>query len=165
MFTLADIFLIAIVLFFILVGLHQGFIRSLGSLVGMIGGIAAGSFGLAWFSQNVSDLSESPVWTITIFIIIMLICSQLIGLAFELLDRIFKILSIIPFLKSINKLLGGILGLIEAVIILSSVLYFVQNYISDQGIIDAVNTSFVMGWLGWAQLVISWLFPLIINQA
>jgi len=160
MFTLADIFLIAIVLFFILVGLHQGFIRSLGSLVGMIGGIAAGSFGLAWFSQNVSDLSESPVWTITIFI-----CSQLIGLAFELLDRIFKILSIIPFLKSINKLLGGILGLIEAVIILSSVLYFVQNYISDQGIIDAVNTSFVMGWLGWAQLVISWLFPLIINQA
>lgn len=161
MFTLADIFLLAIGLFFILAGLHRGFIKSLGNLIGMVVGIVAGAFGIAWFSENAVDLSDRPVWTIIIFIIVMLISSQLIGLAFDLIDKVFKILSIIPFLKSINKLLGGILGLLEAIIILTAVSYFIQNYISDEGIISAVNSSFVMSWLNWAHWTISWLFPLI----
>jgi len=49
------------------------------------------------------------------------LCAQIIGWVFTLADRAWKLLSIIPFLSGINKLLGGIVGLIEATAIIGAI--------------------------------------------
>ena len=157
-FSIADILLFALGAGFILTGLYQGFIRTLGSLVGLVGGMALGAYGIIWLSQFV-DLTDHPVWKVLIFILIVIISGQLIGWVFELADRAWKILSIIPFLTSINKLLGGLLGLVEALLILAAIGYYTRTYAPEGSVSEAILTSTVIGWVDWVSGFIVWLFP------
>jgi uncharacterized membrane protein required for colicin V production len=154
-FTIADLFLLAIAAFFILSGLYQGFIRTAGSLVGLVVGVVIASIGIDWLSQFL-NLAEHPGWTIIIFLIILTICAQLIGWLFVLADRAWKIMTIIPFLSGINKLLGGILGLIEAVAVIGAIGYATQVYLYEGSIQTAILESQVIDWLSIAVSVMTW---------
>ncbi len=160
-FTIADLVLLAIAAFFILSGLYQGFIRTAGSLVGLIGGVIIASIGIDWLS-GIINLADHPGWTITIFLIILVICAQIIGWVFYLADRAWKIISIIPFLSSINKLLGGILGLIEAVAVIAAIGYAATTYLSEGGVQTAILESQVMDWLSIAVGIITWIVGLVL---
>ena len=160
-FTLADIVLIAIAALFILAGLYHGFIRTLGSLVGLVGGIFLAIFGIQWLN-TIWPISDYQIVQIIAFVLILAIASQLIGWIFELLDRAYKLLTIIPFISGINKLLGGILGVLEAFVILSGVIYYTTNQLSDGWLKDAILNSQVVDWLGWAGNWIMWIVGLFI---
>lgn len=160
MFTFTDIILSAIALICIGSGFHYGFIRALGSLIGLIIGSLLGYFGLIWFSDNIANLDGHTIWNVSIFFIIMIICSQLVGLLFELADKIWKIFSIIPFLSSINKLLGGILGIAEAIILLSAISFFSQNFIANETVLSNINNSFMMERLSLIKNIFIWIYNL-----
>jgi len=161
-FTLADLALLAIAAFFILSGLYHGFIRTAGSLVGLVGGTVVASWVIDWLS-GILTLSEHPVWTIVFFVIILSLCAQLIGWIFVLIDRAYKLLSIIPFLSSINKLLGGIVGLIEAIAIVAAIGYAAATYLSQGSMQTAILDSQVMTWLSIAVDLVSWLVSLFLT--
>ncbi len=160
-FTLTDLVLIAIAALFILAGLYHGFIRTLGSLVGLIGGIFVAIFGIQWL-DTIWPISDYAVAQVIVFIIILAIASQLIGWLFELLDRAYKLLTIIPFVSGINKLLGGILGVLEAFVVLSGIIYYTTDQLAEGWLQDVILGSQVVNWLSWTGNWIMWIVGLFI---
>ena len=160
-FTLADLALIAIAALFLLAGLYHGFIRTLGSLVGLVGGIFLAIFGIQWLN-TIWPISDYPVAQVIVFVAILAIASQLIAWIFELLDRAYKLLTIIPFVSGINKLLGGILGILEAFVVLSGVIYYTTNELTDGWLKEAILDSQVVEWLSWTGGWIMWIVGLFI---
>jgi uncharacterized membrane protein required for colicin V production len=59
---------------------------------------------------------------------LFLLISRGIGLVFYIIERIFSIVSIIPFLKTFNRLLGAALGLIEGLLILGLLVFFAGRF-------------------------------------
>ncbi|MBT3230351.1 hypothetical protein HN358_01015 [Candidatus Uhrbacteria bacterium] len=160
-FTLADLVLIAIAGLFIIAGLYHGFIRTLGSLVGLLGGMFLAIFAIQWL-DTLWPISDYQVVQVIAFVLILAVASQLIAWLFELLDRAYKLLTIIPFVAGINKLLGGILGVLEAFVVLSGVIYYATNQLTDGWLKSAILDSQVVEWLSWTGGWIMWIVGLFI---
>lgn len=160
--TLADLGLLIIAGFFIISGLYYGFIRTVGSLIGMVGGILVAVLAIEWF-DGIWSISSHPILQILLFLLIMGLASQLIGWIFELIDRAYKLLTIIPFLSSINKLLGGIMGAIEAFVVLSGIIYYTTTYLGDGILKTAILSSQMVSWLSFASGWIVWIIGLFIS--
>ena len=140
--TFFDLILILIVFAFILAGLWFGFVHSLGALVGTIFGVlvagryaAAGTFG------------GSNVARVIAFLVIMILVNRLIGLVFWIIERIFKIVSVIPFMKTVNALAGGALGLLEGVFVVGGALYIAARYPVTQNFASVLAASSIGLWL------------------
>jgi len=124
-----DIILLVILSGFIFYGLFFGLIRTVGSLFGIVGGLwLALIFYLTVFDwvKNLFFGHELAGKIIT-FIILFTIINRLIGFIFVLLDRTFDLISIIPFLKTINRLAGAALGFIEGGLVLGLALVFISQ--------------------------------------
>lgn len=136
-----DIILLIILSGFIFYGLFFGLIRTLGSLIGMVGGL--------WFTfifyLTVFDWVKNLFFghelagKIVTFLILFTLINRLVGFIFALLDRTFDLISIIPFLKTINRLSGACLGFVEGGLVLGLVLLYISQ------------TSF-SGWLNGSQV-------------
>ena len=125
---LVDVILGFILLGFVGAGLKDGFVHTLGRLLGAILGFLAAR---AWSIYFVGFLGifMSAGWArLVAFIIIFIVITRLAGLLFKLVDGVFTIIKILPFLKSIDKLLGAILGFFEGLIILGGIIYLVLTF-------------------------------------
>lgn len=124
-----DIILLIILSGFVFYGLLFGLIRTVGSLIGLVGGLwLTLIFYLTVFGwvKNLFFGHEFAGKIITFFILFTLI-NRLIGFIFVLLDRTFDLISIIPFLKTINRLAGAALGFIEGGLVLGLALLFISE--------------------------------------
>ena len=136
---LIDLVLILIWSGFVFYGLFFGLIRTLGSLLAVIAGAWAASI----FYLDLFNLIESwffgldNLGKIVCFIIVFTVANRLIGFIFMILDKTFSIFSIIPFMKTINRLGGAILGFLEGALVLGILVYLGVEYLS-------LNT-----WLPW----------------
>lgn len=125
-----DGFLLILLSGFVFYGLFFGLIRSFGSFVGVIlGAILASRFYLI-----VSDIIE-PIFfgynnlgKVLTFLVLFTLVNRLTGLGFYLLEGAFKLISIIPFLKSINKLAGALFGFLTGSLSIGLVLYVISRY-------------------------------------
>jgi membrane protein required for colicin V production len=128
--TIFDVILLIAISGFVFFGLFFGLIHTLGSLVGLV----AGTWLAGHYYETVAEStkfmfgSQLNLSRIIIFIIIFTIANRLIGFLFYLIDKVFKIISIIPFLKTINRLLGAILGLVEGLLAVGLFLYVAAKY-------------------------------------
>lgn len=147
--TIFDLILILIIGFFVLNGLWFGLIQAIGSLVGvLIGAWAAGQYYIPvadWLSQYVSWGDQGV--KVFAFIIIFIIVNRLVGFIFWIIGKIFKILTIIPFLNSINRLLGGLLGFFEGILVVGLLLYVASRYSFSVTLDDAMAASEVASWI------------------
>lgn len=130
MIPLIDAILLIIISGFVFYGFFFGLIRTFGSLMGVIvASILASRFYLA-----VADWAEElffgyeSLGKVMIFIILFSLIHKLVSFAFYLLDRAFNIISIIPFLKTFNKLGGAILGFVVGGLTLGLMLYVSGKY-------------------------------------
>lgn len=124
-----DIILLVILSGFIFYGLFFGLIRTFGSLVGMVGGLwLTFIFYLTVFgwAKNLFFGHETAGKIIVFFILFALI-NRLIGFIFVLIDRTFDLISIIPFLKTINRLAGVVLGFMEGGVVLGLILLIISQ--------------------------------------
>ncbi|MCU0678982.1 MAG: CvpA family protein [Planctomycetes bacterium] len=136
--SIFDVVLVIILSGFVFYGLFFGLIRTFGTFLGVIAGaIIASRFYLlfaAWlkpFFFGYENLGK-----VLIFILVFSLVNRLVGFAFYLLDRAFHILSIIPFLKSINRLGGMALGFFTGGLALGLILYVASRY------------TFIESWFG-----------------
>ena len=124
-----DVILLAVLTIFTVWGFFFGFIQSFGSLAGLVLGVlTANKYYLilaGWICFI--PVGDTAIKIIAFFAILILI-SKLTGFIFYFIDKFFHLISIIPFLKTINRILGGILGLAEGLLIISVFLYVVHNY-------------------------------------
>jgi len=125
-----DAILLIILAGFVFYGLFFGLIRTLGSLAGVIvGAWAASHYYIAVF--NWADnlfFGYNNLGKVMVFIILFILVNRLVCFIFAILDKTFNIISIIPFLKSINRLAGAIFGFLEGALILGLILYVASRY-------------------------------------
>ena len=129
MFTI-DVIMIVILSGFIFYGLFFGLIRTLGAFLGVfVAALLASRFYLP-----VSEWVESfffgylNLGKVLVFIILFSLINRLTGFIFYLLDKAFNIISIIPFLKTFNRLGGAILGFFTGSLTIGLVLFVASRY-------------------------------------
>lgn len=127
--TILDLVLILILFLFIAFGFAMGLVQAIGALVGIVVGTwVAGQYYEAlgaWLEPIL--LGQALTARIIAFIVIFTLANRLVGILFWFINKVFNIISIIPFAKSLNRLLGAILGLVEGVLALGIILYFISS--------------------------------------
>ncbi len=153
-----DIILIALLVLFTLAGFYFGFVHTAGSLIGLVIGIYSASYFTGLVSTEFIILS-GPKTKVIVFIVTMFIVTRVISWLVDLLDETLNILSIIPFLKTINKLLGGVFGFIEGGVLLVAIA-FVSEIVLTEGVLrESILSSQIINWLSWTTDLIVWIFP------
>jgi uncharacterized membrane protein required for colicin V production len=127
MISFFDLIISLIIFGFFWFGFWYGLIYSVGTIFGMM----AGAFGASHYYLQVAGMFSSEpsnFLKVIVFILLFGVINKIIGLAFWIIDKIFNLLSIIPFLKTINRLAGGALGLLEGVLTLGLMIYIYSKY-------------------------------------
>ncbi|MBI2476805.1 CvpA family protein [Candidatus Uhrbacteria bacterium] len=146
-----DLIFLVIVLVFVGQALVRGFVASAVSLVGLVATVAVTLFVhpvvFEWLRPFVG---EKPVWSIVAFAVLFLIVSQLVGYLAHAIIRVFRVISAIPFTKSIDRLLGGVFGLLEGVLFAGALTWFLVTYpVLPATLTQTVQTS-------WSARIIPW---------
>lgn len=141
--ALFDVILLIIVGGFVLFGVWFGFFHTLGSLLGTIFGVYLAS---RYYEVAADWLVATTGWgqnvsRVLMFAIAFLLINRIVGLAFWLLNRFFKLLTKLPFIKSLDKLFGGLLGFFEGMITIGFILYFIGKFPFSERLSDAVLAS------------------------
>lgn len=138
---LIDVILIIILFGFIFYGLFAGLIRSLGVLVGVFVGAILASRLYLWVFDIIQPVffGHDKVGLVLTFLLLFSIINKLTALAFFFIEKIFNIIAIIPFLKTINRLAGAIFGFMAGSLTIGLVLYVVSRY--------AILDAFLGQWL------------------
>ena len=139
--ALPDYIILAVLFFFVWMGFWSGFIRTVGSIIGLFLGVVAASHYYEKFAGFFQFLFLVGMSQVSAFVLIVIAVSKLTGIVFWIIDKLFKIISIVPFLKTFNRLLGAGLGFIEGVLFLSVVLVFASKITVFPAFTDAIALS------------------------
>jgi len=115
---------------FVLAGFWFGIIHMAGALLGMVAGVwVAGHYNGAvtdWLA-NITGWNANFL-RIAAFVLTYAIAARLVGFAMLLVQKVFDFISIIPFLKTFNRLLGAALGFLEGALAIGLALYFASRF-------------------------------------
>ena len=138
MFPLIDVILVALLGFFIAYGLFYGLIRTFGIFAGVILGaiIASRTYLLVAGWIEPVFFGYNNLGKVLTFLILFTLINRLVGFLFYLLDKAFNIISIIPFLKTFNRLGGAVMGFVTGSLALGLMIYVTSRY------------SFLTHWFG-----------------
>lgn len=143
-----DIVLLVIVGAFAFFGFFFGLVHTLGSLLGTLVGIIFASRLVDPAFETFGFLFGGGTFArILLFILIFFIVTRLVGLVFWFLGKILHVLTWIPFAKSFDKLLGGLFGCIEGIIVVGVVLFYAMQVLPDDTLRTMLETSFVADFL------------------
>jgi len=141
-----DIVLLIVLSGFVFYGLFFGLIRTLGSLLGLLIGLWLTFIYYLTVYEWVKNLffGHELSGKIVTFIILFTLINRLIGLVFAILDRTFDLLSVIPFLKTINRLTGAALGFIEGGLFLGLILLYISETSHSGWLADSQVAPFLI---------------------
>lgn len=164
--TFFDLILVLSVFAFVLAGLWFGFIHALGGLVGMVLSVlVAGRYYDSWGQATAGIFfGNENLARVVMFIVLMILVNRLIGLVFWIIEKIFKIAAVIPFLKTFNALLGGVLGFLEGIIVVGGALYIAARYPISASFGAVLAASHVGVWLLHAFGLFAPLLPQAVRQ-
>ncbi len=147
--TIFDLVLLLILFLFIAFGFALGLIETIGALVGVVLGAWVAGMYYENFAVLVAPfvLNNIVLADIVSFIIIFTAINRLTGLVFHIISKIFNLISIIPFTKSLNRLLGALLGFLEGTLVLGLILYFISRFELSEWSTGVLAGSQVARWL------------------
>jgi uncharacterized membrane protein required for colicin V production len=141
--TIIDFIILVIVAGFVWKGIRLGLIEAVGGIIGLF----VGAFIASHYYQQVSDMLINLLFGSQVladvlgFLLVFIIINRGIALLFWFIDKVFHIIAIIPFLKTFNRLLGGIFGLIEGLIFIGIIIYFLSGMPFTGGLKQSVENS------------------------
>lgn len=141
-------FLLALLAGFVLFGLWFGFVHTLGALAGtVVGAFLAGVMyePVASFFSSLFGWDHNLMRVVS-FLVLFVLINRLVGLAFYMIERVFRFISIIPFVRTIDHILGMILGLFEGVLVLGLTLIVAEKF-PVGGLAAMIADSTVAAWL------------------
>lgn len=140
-----DIVLIIIIAGFGLFGFWFGIVHTIGSLVGTVAGafiasrfyepLAGWLMGVTGWGENVSK--------VVMFIVIFIVINRLVGFGFWLADRVFSIVTDLPFIRSLNRLLGLLFGVFEGMLTIGLAIYFIERFPLSEPFMQRVAESMI----------------------
>lgn len=165
--TVFDLILVLVLFFFTFSGFMFGAIQTIGSLAGTIVGIIVAG---RYFDVLSGKISPTPIGNpnlakVLAFALLFVVSSKAVSLVFWIVNKVYKLLSFIPFLKSINRLAGGFLGLAEGVIIVGVALVLFKQYPFADFLLPSIDTSPIAQWLLWVGGQLVPLLPSFVDQA
>lgn len=162
-----DISLLLALAGFVFYGLFFGLIRVIGSLCGLVAGAyLAGQYYLIVFDWlKPVFFGRENLGMIITFIIIFGLASRIVAWLFSLIDKALHLLSIIPFLQTINRLAGAALGFLLGSLTLGLLIYVCSRYtLTLPWFVAILPTSQIAPWLlGFSGLLIP-LLPKVLQQ-
>jgi len=165
--TIFDLILLLILFLFIGFGFFLGLIQTLGAVLGaVLGAWLAGIYYLP-FSDWLTPImfGHGNTAKVVAFIIIFVLVSRLIGLVFWLIGKIFHLISIIPFTKTINRLLGALFGFLEGSLVIGLSLYFIMQLPFSDWFSGVIIGSKVAFWLMKMGAILAPLLPALLRHA
>lgn len=164
--TVLDIILLLILGGFLFYGFWVGLIHALGGLVGAIVGAVVASRLFGPLAEQWSFIfgGNENLARIVIFLVLFVIINRLVGLAFWFLEKGFKFIAIIPFLKSINRMLGAVFGLLEGVLVVGVTIYVSSRFPLGDFFTTQLQSSDVAKKLVEFSSVITPLLPQLLRQ-
>ena len=138
-----DIIILIIIALFVYKGIRLGLIEAVGGIIGLfVGAYMAGLYfdEAAEMLVNLLFGSETLA-SIVGFLLVFIIVNRAIALIFWLIDKVFNIIAIIPFLKTFNRLLGGLFGLLEALIFIGIIVFFLNLLPFTGGLQTSIENS------------------------
>lgn len=152
---------------FVLGGFTTGLIQSIGGLVGLFLGQTIASRLYEPFASVIAPLfnGNMVVANIISFLLLFLLITRLVGLAFWFIEKMFNLVAIFPGIKTLNRLGGALLGFLEGALFIGIALQFIIRLpISlpfTERIDDSVLASIALAVSGWLVP----LFPKILKDA
>lgn len=145
---LVEIILILVIAAFAMAGLKNGFILTLGKLLGVVIGFVAARAFYPAFGNLVSRLMPQSINAAQFmsFLAIYATVGFAVGWGAHFLRGLFSLASFIPFAKTIGRILGGLLGLGEGVLLIGSCAYVVMRFQLHPMLVQWVSDSTVAGY-------------------
>ncbi|MFC3300367.1 MarP family serine protease [Arthrobacter agilis] len=122
-FTLLDLVLVVVLLGYLVAGLRNGFLVTLGGIVGFVAGAVAAFFAIPLVSGWVPDAPWRLIAVIAT-VIVLVIVGQSVGSA---LGASIRRWSDFPPLRVIDRLLGGVVNVVVAALVLSMLAFSVSS--------------------------------------
>lgn len=153
--NIIDLILIFILAFVTASGFFFGLIRVLGALITIIASIMLAGIFYGKLSVYLQPylLDNENLSRIAAFIIIYWLTSLFLSFVIKIVNKIFNL----PILKTVNRLLGGVIALIGAILTLSVFFYLIKTYPWVAPISDFLNKSVLIqilleigGYVKWA---------------
>lgn len=125
-----DVILLVALFGFVFYGLFFGFIRAFGAFVGVIIGAILASRLYLPVAAMVEPLffGLDNLGKVFVFLILFSIFNRLTGFGFYLVEKAFNLISIIPFLKTLNRLLGAVFGFLTGALAIGLILFVISRY-------------------------------------
>ena len=140
-----DIILLVIIGGFALAGLWFGFIHTLGSLIGTIIGayVASRYYDVLadWVLAIFSWEGNAP--RVFMFVVAFFVINRIVGLGFWFVEKMIGFLTRLPFVRSLNRFLGLLLGAAEGIISVGLVIFFIERFPLSDFIMDKLANSVV----------------------
>ncbi len=159
--SILDLILLVIMCLFVAFGFFVGLIEALGSIVGLFLGVWLGGI----FYKDVGDgiakyvFNQQNLAYVVSFVVIYAVVTKLVGFLFYIISKVYKLFTIIPFLKTINRVAGALLGLIESALILGVTLIFLAQFPFSSWLTRELGHSQIALWLMAVAKVLTPLLP------
>jgi len=156
-----DILIVVVVALFVWKGIRFGLIESIGGIVGLfIGAYMAGRY-----FEQVAETLESFLFhstsfaKIIAFILVFILVNRAVALIFWIVDKAFGLIAIIPFLKTFNHLLGGLFGLLEGLLFIAIIVFFLAKAPFGSSLATNVEKSRFAGFVKTASVIVKPFMP------
>lgn len=166
-FSWFDLLLILTVFGYVWGGFWTGLIQSVGGVVGLFIGSMLASRYYEHYANAVAPIfnGNQVLGKVVAFVLIFLIVSRLVGVIFWFVNKIFNFVAIVPGLKFVNRLGGGIFGFIEGALFVGITLQFlVRLPISTAFATTLADSKVATYFLNLTAWLVP-LFPAILKQA
>lgn len=149
-FSLGDLVAIIFLIGFLVNGFRRGFILTAGHLIGILAGILSARY---WSPAVAARLATLSTWGvprgwfyIAAAILIFFIVARIVLAIAGLINSVFNILTIIPFLESANKIAGAVLGILVGIVFIGGLGYLLTTSRVDAVVTGYFNASFIARW-------------------
>ena len=149
-FSLGDLVAIIFFIGFLVNGFRRGFILTAGHLIGILAGILSARYWSPALAARLATLSTWGVprgwFYIAAAILIFFVVARIVLAIAGLLNSVFKILTIIPFLETANKIAGAVLGVLVGVVFIGGLGYLLTTSRVDEVVAGYFNASLIARW-------------------
>jgi uncharacterized membrane protein required for colicin V production len=164
-FNLVDIIALAILAIGVIRGWRAGLIVMAGNIASLIVGLVASTYIFYWLSATSlfsGVATNHPYLSIIGYLIILGIVTKLLRLLVALINQVWKVIAILPFLGSINRLFGSVIGLAESAVVLVILTYLIQNFlinILSSAMMATISASYSFSYLSSLVSHLQFLIP------
>ena len=125
-----DVVFLVIIFGFALFGLWFGLVHTIGSLLGTILGAYLASRWYEPLSNIVIDITgwNDNLARVLMFVLSFLIINRLVGFAFWIIDKVLGVFTHMPFIRSIDRILGLFVGFFEGLLTLGLIIFFIERF-------------------------------------